>query len=140
MKFLISEIINVRQLVSAFTLDTIIQIGFGIKVDSLADDNNQLVVNVKKSFSKNMPKIEILKSMMIFLFPKLSNRLGIGLNREVVNFLTKIALEIIVKKREELKQKVSGKATNLIEIMLEAELEDEIGLENKDKRLKCRWY
>ena len=119
-------------------MDTIIQVGFGVKVDSLVDPNNPIIVNVKNMFSVDLPYREIFNSALVFIMPKIANLLGVRLNSNETSFFHKISMEIIKKKRQELEEKKSfGKGNNLIEIMLEAEAENQNDSQN---RLKCEGH
>ena len=121
-------------------MDTIIQVGFGVKVDSLVDIDNPIIKKEKKLFSTDLPLKELVNTGFVILLPKLAHLLGIRLNAEEIDFFQKMALDIIDKKRKELKEKKTfGKGKNLIEIMLEAEAEGQLDAQNESqKRLKCK--
>ena len=121
-------------------MDTIIQVGFGVKVDSLVDIDNPIIKHAKKLFSTDLPLKELVNTGFVILLPKLAHLLGIRLNAEEIDFFQKMALDIIDKKRKELKEKKTfGKGKNLIEIMLEAEAEGQLDTQNdSQKRLKCK--
>lgn len=121
-------------------MDSIIQVGFGIQVDSLADPNNQIIKNARKLFSVDLPFGELVKSFLVFIAPKFSNLLNIRLNGEITDYFAKVALEIIHKKREQMKSRQNhSKCTNLIELMLEAESEmNSEGQHEDGKSFKCK--
>ena len=121
-------------------MDTIIQVGFGVKVDSLVDIDNPIIKHAKKLFSTDLPLKELVNTAFLFLSPKIAHLLGVRLNPEEIDFFQKMSLDIIDKKRKELKDIENfGKARNLIEIMLEAEAEGQLNTRNgSQKRHKCK--
>jgi hypothetical protein len=129
-----------KQLIGAFTMDTIIQIGFGVKTNSLIDPDNPITKHAKMAFSTNLTFENTFSFMMIFLAPRLAKLLGLRVNRVPVNFFHKLALEIIKKKRVQLASRKPGErstATNFIELLLESEVEQkELDQESGQKQQK----
>lgn len=120
-------------------MDTIIQVAFGIKLDSLAaDEHHPVIVHARKLFSTRMPVKDIVGFMIMFTWPTLAQWLGIRFHGEVMDFFDKFASEIVAEYRRESRDKLLGKANNFIELLLEAEMEGENGGNEKFKR-KCKW-
>lgn len=122
---MISDTINVKEMYGAFTMDTIMQVAFGLKVDSLQDTDNQTVQMAKKAFSSDIKLKQIIQFTLLFLLPKLMKL--IGFRNEVMEYFKDFSLKIIKRKREELKRDAAslGKASNFLELLLEAEAENE---------------
>ena len=112
----------------AFAMDTILQVAFGTKVDSLKDPDNKIVKMAKKIFQSDITLSTMIMFAMFFLFPKFAFKLMklFNINQDFVIFFKEFSIEIIRKKRAELKNnKNTGKATNFLEMLLEAEDEHE---------------
>ncbi|KAJ6218346.1 hypothetical protein RDWZM_009503 [Blomia tropicalis] len=120
-----SSDVNMKQIYGAFTMDTIIQVAFGTKVDSLVEPNNPVITYAKKLFSVDISFKNIIKFTMILMAPKLANFLKIRINPEVTDFFYKFSMDIINQKRKNMKNGNIGKANNFIELLLEAEVENE---------------
>lgn len=120
-----SDILNMKEFAGAFTMDTIIQVLFGIKVDSLIDPNNLIIINVKKMFSTDLSLKNALIFFMIFSGGNFMRKFlrYFRLNGDVLEFFTNFSLKIIEEKRKEFKQKDFAKASTFIEFLLEAEHE-----------------
>lgn len=144
-------ILEMKQFAGSFTMDTIIQVAFCTKVDSLIDPNNPIIKNVKK-LSGDMSLKNILIFALIFICPKFTKKFlkRFRLNGDVVDFFTAFAQEIINTKRKEFQEKDFSKANTFIEFLLEAEHEFEMqqqetnqmnNLEKNEeyrKTLKCK--
>lgn len=126
--------VNFKPLYSAFTLDTIIQVAFGVSapLDSLADETNQIVTMAKRLFQQELSLKLIPLYAFLFMFPRLAHALNLRVNGDVTDYFTAFSMEIIKQKREELggksvpgDSKKSAKADNFIELLLEAERESE---------------
>lgn len=116
---------NVKSIFDAFTIDTIIQIAFGVKVDSLNDPTNPIIVNGRKIFQQDISALDLIKFTLIFFAPKLAELFKLEINESTTDFFTNLSLGIIDQKREEIaKQKSFAKANSFIEFMLEAEAEN----------------
>src|SRR5690606_36685741 len=82
------------------------------------------IKNAKKLFSTDLSLYNIDAFMMMIMAPKLNEYLKLRLNGDVVDYFEGLSMEIVNKKREELKNRGSfGKANNFIELLLEAEIE-----------------
>ena len=107
-------------------MDSIIQVAFGIKIDSLGDPTNPVLQHAKKFFSTNLSLGNLLTFAISFFAPSVSKWLGLRLNRVPVDYFRKLTLEILHKKRRELANQdhhVEWKASNFVELMLQAEVE-----------------
>lgn len=119
---------------SAFTMNTIINIAFGIKVNAIDDEHNPIIVNGQKCFNTNMSFKFLLLSTMVIWFPKLSRWLGINLSNDHFDYFINLSKMVIEEKRKQLlEHKLTGKANNFIELLLDAE--SEIGHNDNTKCL-----
>ena len=119
-------------------MDTILQIAFGSKVDSLKDPNNKIVLMAKKLFQTDISYAAMFFFLILFMFPKLSIKIArlFNINQDFIKFFKEFSMEIIRKKRDELKDsKNMGKANNFLEMMLEAEAEHE-QIQANEKEMK----
>ena len=115
-----------KPMYGSFTMDTIIQVAFGMKVDSLVDENNQIIVMAKRLFQQDLSLKNVGLAAIVFLFPRIASALNLKINGDVTDYFTKFSTEIIKNKREEYsKSKSFGKADSFIELILEAEAENE---------------
>ena len=129
-------------------MDTVIQAAFGAKVDSLTDQNNPIIVNIKKIFGRDMTLKTILTLVALSTTPRLCKLFGVRFAREAVTFFEKLASDIVNKKREEFRanHEKRAKANNFIELMIEAEFELEHlqqtngGGDAKQKAVKCKVF
>lgn len=86
-----------------------------------------------------------MRFTMFFMAPKLANMIGIRLNAESVDYFNEFSSKIIADKRKSyVKGSEHGKASNFIELMLEAEVEEggsfaSLQSDEKDK-LKCKLF
>lgn len=120
------SVVNVKQLAGSFTMDTVIQVAFGTKVDSLVETDNPIICNAKKLFSVDMSITDIIKFTLLFMAPQIAKFLKIEFKPDVLNFFETFSGQIISKKREDLSKSVfNTKATSFLELLLEAEAEDE---------------
>lgn len=126
-------------------METVIQIAFGIKVDSLEEPKHPFIVNVKNFISRDLPKKENLFILIDFMFPSIAYKMGIRVFANMFGFFRKVALEIANEKRKEFNQNkiknANYKGSNLIEMMFEAELDlnkANIDIE-KPKQNKCEF-
>ncbi|KAJ6223145.1 hypothetical protein RDWZM_001690 [Blomia tropicalis] len=130
--------LDVKEIFGAYTMDTILQIAFGSKVDSLKDTNNKIVLMAKKLFQTDISYAAMLFFLLLFMFPKLSIKIArlFNINQDFIKFFKEFSMEIIRKKRDELKDsKNMGKANNFLEMMLEAEAEHE-QIQANEKEMK----
>ena len=105
-------------------MDTIIQVAFGVKLDSFNNPNNPIVTNGRKIFQMDVGLWSILQFLVIIISPKLAKLLSIEIAKEEVEFFTKMATDIMDQKRAEFdKVKSYAKANSFVEFMLEAEEE-----------------
>ena len=105
-------------------MDTIIQVAFGVKMDSFNNPNNPIVTNGRKIFQMDLGFWSILQFLVIIISPKLAKLLSIEIAKEEVEFFTKMATDIMDQKRAEFdKVKSYAKANSFVEFMLEAEEE-----------------
>lgn len=128
--------VNIKELVGAFTMDTIIQMAYGVEIDSLNDPNNLILKNARKIFSRDSSFSEILFFSLATISPTLVKYSGFKWQKESISYFEKCSIDIIKKKREELKNKTSEhRASNFIELILECE-DEQINKIEKDVSTK----
>lgn len=129
--------VNMKEIVGGFTMDTIIQISMGIKIDSIQDPNNLIIQNAKKLFGQDISFQDLTTFSLASAFPNLMEWMGRKIQPDALNFLANISKDIIKKKREEMKTKQqSQKGSNFIELVLEVEEEQKRILEQSGKPFK----
>lgn len=135
----VSEEVNIKKVAGAYTMDTILQVAFGVKVDSMIDTNNPVIVHAKKIFTKDINVKQIIRFMIAFTMPGLLKYFGNFVRNPVFDYFEKFALKIIEQKRIEFGSKENlGKANNFIELLLEAEAEGlELKSNKEEKSVKC---
>ena len=105
-----------------------------------------MIVNAKRLFSNDLTYANLMRFTLLFMAPKLANLLGIRINAQSVDYFNVFSTKIIADKRKSyLKGGGHGKASNFIELMLEAEAEEGGGnftdaLQGEEKeKLKCKF-
>ena len=98
-----SSEVDVKRLYGAFTMDTVIQVAFGTKVDSLADPNNPVIQNVRKVFSTDAGVKQIATLALLFVFPKIAKMFGIQFQAATMKFFKEFSEQIIKQKKEKLR-------------------------------------
>lgn len=131
-------------------MDTICRVAFGLKTDSLSEDENLMISKAKKMFSNDLSIKTMISFFLLFGVPRLAKLLNI--RNDVIDYFKDLSLEVIHQKREEFK-KVDynlGKASNFLEMLLEAEAEHEKlqsleknanangAIEPSNKNVKCK--
>ena len=123
--------INIKRLFGGFAMNTIIQVSYGLRIDSL-NDSHPIIVHAKKAFQGFS-----VKNLFIFFVmltsPKLAKLLGLRINASVFDYFDNFSTKIIDQRKKDLKElKAKGqtfKASNFLDFMIEAEEE----LENDEK-------
>lgn len=125
-----SSEVDMKRLYGAMAMETIIHVAFGVKVDSLADPTNPIIVYAKKSFQNDMSVLTFISIMAIVLMPGIAEKIGIRYRGDITDFFRAFAEEIIVRKKKELAEMSilggDGKSTSsssFLELVLEAEEE-----------------
>ena len=118
-------------------MDTIIQVAFGTKVDSLADESNQIIIMAKRLFQQDLSIRNVAKVAVAFMFPRIAYALNIRINGDVSDYFTQFSNEIIKQKRDEFKRNQNfAKADSFIELILEAEAERQKAEESENSEEK----
>ena len=124
------EAIDMKRLYGAMAMETIIHVAFGVKVDSLADPTNPIIVYAKKSFQNDMSVTTFISIMAIILMPGVAEKLGIRYRGDITDFFRRFAEEIITQKKRELADaatlgtpKTTTSSSSFLELLLEAEEE-----------------
>ncbi|XP_054163783.1 uncharacterized protein LOC128961559 [Oppia nitens] len=110
-------VVDMKKVFGAFTMEVIIQVAFGTKVDALIDDNNPIISNAKKIVSKDFTLLQLPRIMLILIFPKVANIFGLSLfPREMSDFFVKLIHKIITERRNN----PSVKRYDFLQLLLDA--------------------
>jgi cytochrome P450 family 3 subfamily A len=110
--------IDMKRVFGAFTMEVVIQVAFGTKVDALIDENNQIITNAKKILSRDLTLKAVLKFLIMFTFPKVARLLQIRLiQKEVTQFFEQFTLKIVEERK---KNKSSVKRYDFLQLLLDA--------------------
>lgn len=109
-----------KQLIQAFTMNTIIKVAFGIEVNCMEDENNEIIVKAKKIFNTDISPKMILLSLILTFFPKLAKLLQLTMTNETFQFFIDLSKKVVEEKRKQLNKS----PTNFIELLLAAEKEN----------------
>jgi cytochrome P450 len=123
---------EMKRLFGAFSMEVVIQVAFGTKVNALIDETNPIIMNARKMFNRNIsPKIFIL-----LLAPKLAKLLKITVfDMNVTEFFKEFTLQIINERR---KSKNKEKRVDFLQLMLDAmenNSSDNFGEEDNDQKI-----
>lgn len=108
-------------------------------MNSLVEPNHPIIVYAKKFFSTDISIGNLLRFTFLVLAPKLANALGVRVNADVMDYFSVLAQKVIQEKRAEMKRENFGKAGNFIEILLEAEIEENQTNDGEEKKSKCKF-
>jgi cytochrome P450 len=105
---------EMKRVFGAFSMEVVIQVAFGTKVNALIDETNPIIMNARKMFNKNIsPKI-----LIALLVPKLAKLLKINMfDKNISEFFKEITLQIINERR---KSKNKEKRVDFLQLMLDA--------------------
>ena len=127
-------------------MDSIVRVAFGVQLNSLEEPNNPIIEKAKKMFSTDMPLTTLMSLTIAMLWPQLGELFGVRFCKESIDFFYEMSLDIVKQKRKEFKLKCSNeevtKASNFIELLIEAEQEVQMTdiLEDKTtKSSKCKF-
>lgn len=122
-----------KRLSGAFTMDTIVRIAYGTKIDSLEQMDSPIVLHAKKMFANNITVRNLLTLITVFSVPKLAKLIGLRFMGETFDFFENISMQILKEKRAQYKaNKPDQKGISFLELLLEAEAEGKM-LEENDK-------
>ena len=117
-----STIHDVKSLFDAFTLDSLIQSAFNVKIDSLNDHTHPILVNLRSILQTEIKFVDALQIVLLFFAPRVAKLFKIEFKRKEIQFFAKLSSDIMERKRAEFA--AAGSYTNaqtFIDFMLEAE-------------------
>lgn len=117
----------------------VIQVVFGTKVDSLVEPNHPIITYAKKLFSTDISIGNLLRFTFLVMAPKLANALGVRVNADTMDYFNVLAQKVIQEKRAEMRKENFGKAGNFIEMLLEAEVEENQANDGEETKSKCKF-
>jgi len=105
---------DMKRLFGAFSMEVVIQVAFGTKVDALFEDNNPIIMNARKLFNRNLsPKV-----FLAFLMPKLAGVFKITFfDVNVTQFFKDFTIKIIDQRKN---TKSKEKRVDFLQLMLDA--------------------
>jgi cytochrome P450 family 3 subfamily A len=110
--------IDMKRVFGAFTMEVVIQVAFGTKVDALIDENNQIITNAKKILSRDLTLKAVLKFLIMATSPKIARLLHIRfIEKEVTQFFEQFTLKIVEERK---KNKSSVKRYDFLQLLLDA--------------------
>jgi cytochrome P450 family 3 subfamily A len=110
--------IDMKRVFGAFTMEVVIQVAFGTKVDALIDENNQIIMNAKKILSLDLSLKAVLKFLIMTTSPKIARLLQIRfIQKEVTQFFEEFTLKIVEERK---KNKSSVKRYDFLQLLLDA--------------------
>ncbi|KAH9398120.1 Cytochrome P450 3A4 [Tyrophagus putrescentiae] len=117
------------------TMDSIVQVAFGLKIDSLTEKNHPVITNAHRLFSADFSIRNLLIVASLLLVPKIAKLLGLRFNGESIDYFSEFSTKILKDKRAAYTKEKEGKASNFIELMLEAEAD----LQNNNEHEKSKF-
>ena len=134
------EDIDIKRLFGGFTMNTIIQVSYGIRVDSL-NDSHPIIVNAKKAFQGFTFK-NLVKFWFMLVTPKIAKLLNLRVSPEVTDYFKDFSTKIIDQRKKDLAEmKARGesfKANNFLDFMIEAENEMKETNSEEEMKNKCK--
>jgi hypothetical protein len=102
-----------KRLFGAYSMEVVIQVAFGTKVNALIDETNPIIMNARKMFRNVSPKFFI-----VLFAPKLAKLLKISaFDTNVTEFFKEFTLKIINERR---KSQNKEKRVDFLQLMLDA--------------------
>ena len=136
------ENIDMKELFGGFTMNSIIQVAYGIRVDSL-NEGHPIIKHVKEFFG-GFNLNNLFAFFVMLTVPKLANMLKIRINGAATDFFRDFSTEIIEKRKKDLAEmKAKGEAfkpNNFLDFMIEAEHENENESNEEEKKNKCKFH
>ena len=115
---------DMKRIFGAFSMDVIIQVAFGTKVDSLNDENNPIITVAQSLFEVNW------RFKLSFMFPELLDKLGIAVfDPKVTRFFHALTMRIIEERK---KNPSNVKRYDFLQLMMDALENKESDNHNKD--------
>lgn len=131
----VSEDVNCKRLYGCYTMDSIVQVAFGLKIDSLTEKNHPVITNAYRLFSADFSIRNLLIVASLLLVPKIAKLLGLRFNGKSIDYFSEFSTKILKDKRAAYTKEKEGKASNFIELMLEAEVD----LQNNNEHEKSKF-
>jgi hypothetical protein len=105
---------EMKRLFGAYSMEVVIQVAFGTKVNALIDETNPIIMNARKMFNRNIsPKI-----FLVILAPKLAKLLKVSIfDMNVTEYFKEFTLKIIDERR---KSQNKEKRVDFLQLMLDA--------------------
>ena len=109
--------VDMKKVLSAFTMEVIIRVAFGTKVNAFMDDNNPIIMHGKKLFSKDFSVLMLPKILMLVFMPGLARLLGLTLfPKDMTKFFTDLFRNIIAEREKD----KETKRYDFLQLLLEA--------------------
>jgi cytochrome P450 len=126
--------IDVKRVFGAFTMNVIIQVAFGTKVDALNDESHPIIVNAKKYFSRDFKFMDLPKLILLMKFPKICQFFNITFTTHNANqFFTELTKQLI---DERTLNKSGIRRYDFLQLLLDALKTDDKDNLNKSEMLE----
>ncbi|KAF7488624.1 Cytochrome P450 3A24 [Sarcoptes scabiei] len=118
--------VDIKELLGSFSIDTIIQMAFGLKVNSMQDPNNYTVKMAKQIFEEDITLRDTVLFCLGWTCPWLAKFFGFRFKPEAVSHFKKLTFEIFIRKRDDIsrndtKLDMKRAPINFIDLLLEVE-------------------
>ena len=120
--------IDMKRVYGAFTMNVVIQVAFGTKVDALIDENNPIIINAQKFMAKDITIVAIIKFMVTVFLPPIARLLKLTFfPKDVTKFFKEFTLKIINERKN---NKSTVKRYDFLQLMLDAMDNENVDEEN----------
>src|SRR5581483_8550075 len=121
---------DVKKVFGAFSMDVVITAAFGIKVDSLIDEDNPIILHAKKILNRTFDFKILFRIMFSISFPKLARLLKLSfIDPTIMNFFKSLLKKIVDERR---KFKGKGKRYDFLQLMLDAMDKENLDWESEE--------
>lgn len=107
---------DLKRVFGAFSMEVVIQVAFGTKVDALIDENNPIIYNARKMFNRNIsPKV-----FVVLLAPAVARLFKMTIfDSSVTQFFKDFTIKLIEERKKANKNKTE-KRYDFLQLMLDA--------------------
>jgi hypothetical protein len=128
---------EMKRLFGAYSMEVVLQVAFGTKVNALIDETNPIIMNARKMFNRNIS----LKRFIVLFAPKLARLLKIDvLDTSITKFFKDLTLQIVNERR---KSQNKEKRVDFLQLMLNAienNTSDNFDEEDDDQEIDDKVY
>ncbi|XP_054155705.1 cytochrome P450 3A13-like, partial [Oppia nitens] len=118
---------DMKRLFCAYSMEVILQVSFGIKVDAMMDADNPIIVNACKLLSHEFGPMLYL----LMFVPRLAHLMKLSIfDTQVIEFFHQLSLQVIEERRQKSLTESPGtapKRVDLLQLMLDSINDDSTG-------------